>query len=360
MDITESSKLGTTDDCRSSTINIDEKDCSYGDGNNKENNSDVKGRERRVWERTEEEQMEWALAESAKSAEKKSTAEKKSKAELRACDVGRSEMKSTGKSETFSAPSAKKGFLPSTNSNSKDDPSEEDCTKNNLNVNIPVSEDPVWERSEEEQIKWALAESAKSAEKQSRAELRTQPPTEKYESPTSTPVDFDSDDFVLISDVSDEDLVNAAQESGTDEPRGLKGGGPIVTQRCLDDLVVVTDMNNSSMVNDEIGSHKNCSENSDLQQNTAEKPFILRNSPLICVKRKHRKAKTLEDSAVLSKTPTLERFDGNLFDDIPMEHKATSKYSGPRGRSSGKFRDEDMEKAINMSLQDQVRMIFNL
>lgn len=370
FEITGGCKVDQSHEYSHDVVSNNGKDRTVDNTNNQENNLDTHflGSQKPVWEGMEEEQMEWALAESTKAS-----AEKKARDNSREQQLEESEMECIEESKLTAAPSGKdspenqkinseNGVEITSSSRSRGD-----CSENNT---IGYGK-PVWEGTEEEQMKWALAESAKlSAEKESRAKPRaeqveSQTEQIKSESPTSTPgVDFDYNDFALISDLSDEDLVNAA-DSGSDEPRGLKGGAPIVTQHCSDS-VDGSDVNSASLVNDENSSPKNCSQESGLKKNT-EKDFVLKNSPIICVKRKsgrfQRKLKTL-DTSVLNKTPTIGKFDGNLFDDIPKENKESSDIVRPFAgadkswchSSSAKFREEDMEKAINMSLQDQVRM----
>ena len=368
FEITGGCKVDQSLEYNCDAVSSNEKDRPVENTDNQENNLDKHflGSEKPVWEGTEEEQMEWALAESTKAS-----AEKKARDNSRVQQLEESEMewveKPRGAPTVKDSPENQKinsenGVEIISSSRSRGD-----CSENNT---IGYGK-PVWEGTEEEQMKWALAESAKlSAEKESRAKPRaeqveSQTEQIKSESPKSTPgVDFDYNDFALISDLSDEDLVNAA-DSGADEPRGLKGGAPIATQHCSDS-VDGSNVNSASLVNDENSSPKNCSQESGLKKNT-EKDFVLKNSPIICVKRKsgrfQRKLKTL-DTSVLNKTPTIGKFDGNLFDDIPKENKDSSDIVRPFAgadkswchSSSAKFRDEDMEKAINMSLQDQVRM----
>ena len=374
MEATGDCKFDLTDECNSGAVSSDEKHFTKGHAGKQQSFLDAHflRSEKPVSERTEEEQMEWALAESAKSAKKES------RAKLRVQNIDQVEKKCRRTSE-----SPFKGSPPNTKINSDDDreicnsyggikTSEEEYMEGSMDVNWLGGGKPFSEQTEEEQLKWALAESAKSAEKESRAKSRTpkvQSRTEQSETCESqTPtadVDFHDADFVLLSDVSDEDLVNAAQENDTSEPRGLKGGAPIVTQGCPDNVDVI-DKNNVHLENDEINSPQNCSEDSGLEKN-AGKAFVVKNSPILIVKRKngsfHRKPKTF-DSSVLDKTPTLGKFDGDLFGDVPKENKVSSTSVSASGTESGwfrsstlaKFRDEDMEKAINMSLQDQVRL----
>ena len=227
-------------------------------------------------------------------------------------------------------------------------------------------EKPVWAGTEEEQLEWALTESAKSAEKESRAKLKECQEMNKNETEYSgkskaltedTTCTFEDEDFNLASDVSDEDLVNAAQESEPDEANGLKGGGPIsATENICDDLDI-------SVLHD-TSSDRNSSMDSNVEKSTC-KGNVLKNSPILLVKRPNgnlmRKRK-LQDKINTNKTPTLGKFDGNLFEDSVKENKSSlnnvSAKERPRSSLySTAFRDEDMAKAINMSLQDQVRYV---
>ena len=371
-------KLDMMDECDSGIDKANGKDYTDVNGDSQGDNLDAHclENEKPVWEGTEEEQMKWALEESAKSAEKKA------KTGLKEQDGSESGLEYTGKS---TAALFVKDSRQKRKKNSEEDvkitgefknvstviPSEKDRMESSLDVDLSGSENPVWARTEEEQMKWALAESARlSAEKKSGAKLKEERAgsqtkwTEELESPTSTPWHDDDNNFFLINHLSDEDLVSAAQDSGTDEPWGLKGGvRPITTDSCSGD-VDVSDINNTSLVNDENSKPENCKD-SDVEK-TSAKSCVLKNSPIIYnFKRKNghlqRKRKTLE-SDVLNKTPTLGKFEGDLFDDVAKENKNSSKTLSPSGgaksswfRSSfSNFRDDDMEKAINMSLQEQV------
>ena len=224
-------------------------------------------------------------------------------------------------------------------------------------------EKPVWAGTEEEQMEWALAESAKSAEKESRAELKemnrneTECPGKSKALKEGTTSNFEDEDFNLTSDVSDEELANAAQESESDEANGLKGGGPIsATENNSDDLDI-------SILHD-TSSDRNSSIDSSVEK-SASKGTVLKNSPILFVKRPNgnlmRKRKP-QDKINTNKTPTLGKFDGNLFEDSVKENKSSLNNVSAKERPKGSlysttFRDEDMAKAINMSLQDQVRYV---
>ena len=357
------------------------------DSDDKENNIDshISASNSPVWRGTEEdvEKMEWALAESVKSTEEAAGSTQQ---------VSYTEKLASAKSLSTSDFVLEDGFEPDavlTETSDKD-----------------LSEDPVWARSEEEQINWALKESAKSAKKTCNAGSRIQHESGNEIQPV--PVDFDEGDFVFTSDVSDDDLINAAPERRTDEPVGLKGGGPVTTQTCLDEFVA-SDVDGSSMGSDDVRtSDENCGDNSSVEV-SSKKPVILKNTPIknfnkYKKRNVHYKEKTRTDSDVLNTTPTLGKFDGNLFDDVPQEPKSlynsesppssnrsswcrrsatkltplssdrrswnpgsAAKLSPFRNKrsdwyssSAAKFRDEDMEKAINMSLQDQVGTVFIL
>ena len=224
-------------------------------------------------------------------------------------------------------------------------------------------EKPVWAGTEEEQLEWALAESAKSAEKESRAKLKGRlEETNKNDTESSakskalkegTTYHFE----VIASDVSDEDLVNAAQDSEPDEANGLKGGGPISATVDISDDLDISSIHNTS-------SDRSTTVDSSMEK-SASKGTVLKNSPILVVKRPNgfvmRKRK-LQDKINTNKTPTLGRFDGDLFEDSVKENKISSSNAGSKERPrinlySSVFRDEDMAKAINMSLQeDQVRL----
>ena len=229
-------------------------------------------------------------------------------------------------------------------------------------------EKPVWAGTEEEQLEWALAESAKSAGNESRAKLRECQEPNKNETECSgkskalkedTICNLEDEDFNLASDVSDEDLVNAAHESEPDEANGLRGGGPIsATEDISDDLDI-------SILHD-TSSDRNSSIDSSMEK-SACKGTVLKNSPILFVKRPNgnlmRKRKP-QDKINTNKTPTLGKFYGNLFDDSVKENKSSlnnvSAKERPRSSlCSAVFRDEDMAKAINMSLQDQVRYLMS-
>lgn len=239
----------------------------------------------------------------------------------------------------------------------------------NKNVNLEHtsgSDQPVWEGTEEEQMEWALAESARSAEKESRAKLKEQEVTKsetEFAEKSTAPSDdamsnFEDEDFNLMSEVSDDDLVNVAQESESNGACGLKGGGPITTSRtqnCSDDLDV-------SGINDS-GSNKSCSDDSGVEKSNGN-ACLIKPSPIMCVKRANgslaRKRKPLRNNVNSSSTPTLAKFDGDLFEDSIKENKVAANSvtldDSPKSSwRSNTFRDEDMEKAINMSLHDQVR-----
>lgn len=370
-------KLDMMDECNNGVNEANGKDYTEVNTDGQGDNLDVHrlGNEKPVWEGTEEEQMKWALEESAKSAEKKA------KTGFKEQNVNESGLEYTGKS---TAALFVKDSRQKRKKNSEEDvkitgefknvstviTSEKDRMESSLDVDLSGSENPVWARTEEEQMKWALAESARlSAEKKSGAKLKEERAgsqtkwTEQLESPMSTPWHDNDNDFFLINHLSDEDLVSAAQDSGTDEPWGLKGGGPITTDSCSGD-VDVSDINNTSLVNDENSKPESCKDSG--VEKTSAKSCVLKNSPIIYnFKRKNghlqRKRKTLE-SDVLNKTPTLGKFEGDLLDDVAKENKNSSKTVSPSGgaksnwlRSSfSNFSDDDMVKAINMSLQEQV------
>lgn len=237
------------------------------------------------------------------------------------------------------------------------------------NINLEHThglEKPVWAGTEEEQLEWALAESTKSAEKESKAKLKERQETNKNETECSgklnehTTCNLEDEDFNLASDVSDEDLVYAAHESGPDEAYGLRGGGPIsATENISDDLDI-------SILHD-TSSDRNSSVNSSLEE-SACKGTVLKNSPILFVKRPNgnlMRRRKPQDKINTNKTPTLGKFYGNLFEDSIKENKTSlnnvSAKERPRnGLYSAVFRDEDMAKAINMSLQDQVRYVILL
>lgn len=250
-------------------------------------------------------------------------------------------------------------------SSSTDKSSDKDIEQNVNLEHTPGKDKPVWEGTEEEQMAWAMAESAKSAEKESRAKFNEQESnkndTECLGKSTAATEDttsnFEDEDFNLVSDVSDEDLVSAAQESEPEETCGLKGGAPITltTQNSSGDLDI-------SGAHD-AGSKKNCNADSGLEKSSC-KGTVLKNSPILCVKRPNghlvRKRKPPENVS-MTKTPTLGKFDGDLFEDNVKENKVSASGANPNDSPksswySGAFRDDDMTKAINMSLQDQVRL----
>lgn len=227
-------------------------------------------------------------------------------------------------------------------------------------------EKPVWDGTEEEQLEWALAESSKSAEKESRAKLKEHLKEPNKNEPEcsgkskalneDTEHSFEDEDFNLASDVSDKDLENAAQESESDDANGLKGGGPISATADITDDLNISGIHNTS-------SDRNTSIDSSVEK-SASRGTVLKNSPILMVKRPNgyamRKRK-LQDKIHTNKTPTLGRFDGDLFQDSVKENKISSSNASSKERPRGNlysntFRDEDMAKAINMSLQeDQVR-----
>lgn len=255
-------------------------------------------------------------------------------------------------------------------SNSTDKTNNKNCTPFDVDQEINLEhahgrEKPVWEGTEEEQMEWALAESAKSAEKESRAKLKEHQETNTNETEClrksaalkeDTTCHFEDEDFNLTSDVSDEDLVNAAQESEPDEAFGLKGGGPIsATENISDDLDI-------SSIHD-TSSDRNSSVDSGLEK-SACKGTVLKNSPIMFIKRPNghviRKRKP-QNNINMNKTPTLGKFDGDLFEDSFKKNKTSASSVSPKERPRNSlyistFRDEDMAKAINMSLQDQVRL----
>lgn len=384
LEITGTFKLDKIDESNTRVDDANDKD--FTEGKMDSHGSNVDGHllrsKKPVWEGTEEEQMEWALSESAKSAEKKFEEKKVNDTQLDG--TGKSDFTVARPLEDSSLQRKRKSEVDAKitaecNSNGDVTATEEKCVRNNLNVYEGESEKPIWDGTEEEQLTWALAESAKlSTKKKSRdnsekeKEENPREWTRKSQSPTSV---FEDNDFVLLSDLSDEDLASAAQECDTDEPNGLKGGGPIATERCHD-IAGVDGISDAYVVNDENSKPQNC-EDSGLEKNTA-KSFLLKNSPIICVKRKNghlqRKRRTLGGD-VFNKTPSLEKFEGNLFADEPRENKvatyganpssenkvSTSSAKSSNGTGSSwfkssfsKFNDEDVEKAISMSLQDQV------
>lgn len=364
------------------------------DSDDKENNIDshISASNSPVWRGTEKEQMEWALAESIKSTEK-------------AAGSRTQQVSYTGK-----LASAKSLFTSDFVLDASVDGSETDAVLTetgdkdlrNDTASVGLSEDPVWARSEEEQVKWALKESANSAKK-------TRIQHESGNEIQPAPVDFDEGDFVFISDVSDDDLINAAPERRTGEPVGLRGGGPVTKETCLDEFVA-SDVDGFSMGSDDVRTNcENCCDNSGVEV-SSKKPVILKNTPIknfnkYKKRNVHYKQKTRTDSDVLNTTPTLGKFDGDLFDDVPQEPKSPYNNESPRSsnksswcprsatkltplssnrsswnpssaaksspfirsdssswysKSAANFRDEDMEKAINMSLQDQVGTVFVL
>ena len=366
------------------------------DSDDKENNVDshISAGNSPVWRGTEEEQMEWAIAESTKSTEK-------------AAGSRTQQVSHTGKRASAKSLSTSDFVLDANVDGSETDAvltETRDKDLTNDTASVDLSEDPVWARSEEEQVKWALKESAKSARKTCNTGARIQHENGNEIQPA--PVDFDDGDFVFISDVSDDDLINAAPERRTGEPVGLKGGGPVTKETCLDEFVA-SDLDGFIMGSDDVRTNdENCSDNSGVEV-SPKKPVILKNTPIknfnkYKKRNVHYKEKTRTDSDVLNTTPTLGKFDGNLFDDVPQQPKSpynnesprssnrsswcprsatkltplsgnrsswnpssAAKLSPFRSNSSGwysssaaKFRDEDMEKAINMSLQDQVGTVF--
>lgn len=382
LEITGTFKLDKIDESNTGVDDANDKD--FTEGKMDSHGSNIDGHllrsKKPVWEGTEEEQMEWALSESAKSAEKKFEEKKVNDTQLDgtvksdftvAHPLEDSSLQRKRKSEVDAKITAE------CNSNGDVTATEKKCVQNNLNVYEGESEKPIWDGTEEEQLTWALAESAKlSTEKKSRdnseKEKEENPREWTRKSPTSV---FDNNDFVLLSDLSDEDLASAVQECDTDEPNGLKGGGPIATERCHD-IAGVDGISDVYVINDENSKPQNC-EDSGLEKNTA-KSFLLKNSPIICVKRKNghlqRKRRTLGGD-VFNKTPSLEKFEGNLFADEPRENKVATYGANPSSEnkvstnsakpsngtgsswfksSFSKFNDEDVEKAISMSLQDQV------
>ena len=364
------------------------------DSDDKENNIDshISASNSPVWRGTEKEQMEWALAESIKSTEK-------------AAGSRTQQVSYTGKLASAKSLSTSDFVLDASVDGSETDAvltETGDKDLRNDTASVGLSEDPVWARSEEEQVKWALKESANSAKK-------TRIQHESGNEIQPAPVDFDEGDFVFISDVSDDDLINAAPERRTGEPVGLKGGSPVTKETCLDEFVA-GDVDGSSMGSDDVRTNdENCCDNSGVEV-SSKKPVILKNTPIknfnkYKKRNVHYKQKTRTDSDVLNTTPTLGKFDGDLFDDVPQEPKSPYNNESPRSsnksswcprsatkltplssnrsswnpssaaklspfirsdssswysRSAANFRDEDMEKAINMSLQDQVGTVFVL
>lgn len=249
---------------------------------------------------------------------------------------------------------------------------DEDCTQIDVDQSrnlqhAPRKEKPIWEGTEEEQMKWALAESAKSAEKESRAKINerdqnkteTECPGKSTASTETAMCDIQEEDFNLASDLSDEDLVNAAQESEPDEGVGLKGGGPVTytTQQQSEDFDFDSIFDTTT--------NKTCSVDSDVEKSPCKKP-VLKNSPLKRKRhlvRKHRPPGNVN----FDTTPTLGKFDGNLLEDSVKENKVSTNCISPNNspkisRFSGSFREEDLAKAINLSLQEQVRLnaVFSL
>jgi len=312
---------------------------------NKENNADSHhlANGKPVWEASEEFQMEWALAESAKSAEKKPN----SNFREQSISVVEGECKESLKS--YRAPVPKDSLQ--RNGNCNDEISEFD-----FDDDFSDFENPVWSRSEEEQVKWALAESAKlSTEKKSMGTLKDEgrngqrDSTEKLGSQKSI---YDNSNFFLENDMSNEDLLGAEWEShlSAAEASGLKGGGPVVTERGSGGVEHV-----SFLVNDENRSPQNCTDSG-----------LEKKKPIICVKRRngYLSRKRKNDSDVLTKTPTIGQFEGNIFvnepkDKPPSTNSQTPSVSGTGSEKtcclgySSKFSDDDMEKAINISLQEQ-------
>ena len=249
---------------------------------------------------------------------------------------------------------------------------DEDCTQIDVDqsanlLHTPRKEKPIWEGTEDEQMKWALAESAKSAEKESRAKINeqeqnkaeTECPSKSTASAETASCDIEEEDFNLASDLSDDDLVNAAQESEPDECVGLKGGGPIThtTQHHSEDLDFDSIFDNTT--------NKNCSVDSDVEKSPCKKP-VLKNGPIKTKRhlvRRHRSPGNVN----FDTTPTLGKFDGNLLEDSIKENKVStngvSHDNSPKSSwFSGSFREEDMAKAINLSLHEQVRLkvVFSL
>ncbi|PFX20725.1 Ubiquitin carboxyl-terminal hydrolase 37 [Stylophora pistillata] len=314
---------------------------------------------------TEEEQMDWALAESAKSAEKESTAKQETNENDAKCNTSAIVLSNDTTSNISDGYSNLVSCV-------TDQPTIGD--KDVIEVEgveiKPQYCTPIWEDTEEEQIKWALAESTKSAEKESMAKLNgleQKPNTDAAECNTETEdlsedatYNFDSDDFNQLSEISDEDLVFMAQNSKAEGPVGLKGGAPIkmATQDISHDL--------DNSLND-TGGYKSCGEDSSLET-SVDKGFVLKNStPKICIKKRTSSSvqkRMLQRNFSLSKTPMLGKFEGDLFDDdlfddgvkesnTPVTNAIGNEVVGKSSWEVQSFSDEDIKKAINMSLQDQ-------
>lgn len=349
MGITEFCKLDSLNGYNSDVHNASEQNNKDIALENKENTADSHhlANGKPVWEASEELQMEWALAESAKSAEKKP------RSDLREQSISVVEVECNENLKSHRAPVPKDSLQRKGECN-------DEISEFDFDDDFSDFENPVWTRSEEEQVKWALAESAKlSAEKKSVDTLkdegrkRQRDLTNKLGSQKSL---YDNYNFSLENAMSDEDLLGAEWEiHQTSEPRGLKGGGPIVTERGSGGVEHV-----SFLVNDENRSPQNCTD-SGLEK---KKP------PIICIKRRngYLSRKRKNDSDVLTKTPTLGQFEGNLFESEPRDNRPPSRNSlTPSVSSTGsekscglgfssKFGDDDLEKAINISLQEQVRL----
>lgn len=318
MEITEICKLDTM----TGAHNLCEQNNVEYAPDDKENNVDshLVVNRKPVWEASEEQQMEWALAESTKSAEKKP---KTNLIEQNFSDI---ELECTEKLEPLKAPLSKDSSP--IKGECHGETSDQDYQEYGFVDSSSDVENPVWARSEEEQVKWALAESSRlSAEKKARH-------ASKQDGKKSC------GDWTFINDniMYAKDSLSAAWDSEIEvEPRGLRGGGPIATEsrsECVDD-------NSCILVNNENRSPQTCMD-SGLDENLSNS--VLKNSSIICVKRKNghlQRKRKIGNSDVLTKTPTLGLFEGNLFD------------SETKNGTPSKFNEHDMEKAINMSLQDQ-------
>ena len=349
-------EMGVTEFCKLDSLNGFNSHVHNANGHNnrditlenKENNADSHhlANGKPVWEAPEELQMEWALAESAKSAETKPNSN------FREQSISVVEVECNENLKSHRAPVPKDSLQ--RNGNCSDEISEFD-----FDDDFSDFENPVWSRSEEEQVKWALAESAKlSTEKKSTGTLKDEGRQRQRDSTNklgSQKCIYDNFNFSLENDMSNDDLLGAEWQSHlyAAEPRGLKGGGPVVTERGSGGVEHV-----SFLENDENRSPQNCIDSG-----------LEKKKPIICVKRRngYLSRKRKNDNDFMTKTPTIGQFEGNLFvnepnDKPPSTNSLTPSVSGTGSEKtsclgySSKFSDDDMEKAINISLKEQVRL----
>ena len=216
---------------------------------------------------------------------------------------------------------------------------------------------PVWEASEEEQMKWALEESAKSADKPSDKAVNSQ--SEKdfmiNANDVQQAVVITEHKECMISSNAMCNIVSMVIEDSASNETGLKGGAPI------------TENFRSDVDNDD--AHLLCPRSKEFNtvQRTSgscgisKSPVVLKNSPILCIKRSngftyHKKREL--NMAVMHKQPVLTKFDGNLLENSTKEEtfSSTSDISARNwcSNSSPGFRRRDIETAISMSLEDQV------